>query len=57
MGLLRNDKISANGFFNNKFGRGKLPFRQNQYGFYLGGPVYIPGSSNGEKPAHMFWLL
>ena len=40
--FLRNDKLSANGFFNNYFANKKLPFRQNQFGFYLGGPIYIP---------------
>jgi hypothetical protein len=47
--FLRNEKLSANGFFNNYFGRGRLPFRQNQFGFYLGGPVYIPKLLNGKK--------
>ena len=47
--FLRNDKLSANGFFNNLFARTKLPFRQNQFGFYLGGPVYIPKLLDGRK--------
>jgi len=52
--FLRNDKISANGFFNNLFGRGKLPFRQNQYGYYFGGPVYLPKLINGRKSGTYF---
>jgi hypothetical protein len=36
---LRNDKFDANDFFANRQGSGKVPFRQNQYGFTLGGPV------------------
>ncbi|MGH9628556.1 MAG: carboxypeptidase regulatory-like domain-containing protein, partial [Bryobacteraceae bacterium] len=47
--FLRNDKLSANGFFNNLFGRGKLPFRQNQFGLFLGGPVWIPKLIDGRK--------
>ncbi len=38
----RNDKLDANEFFANRQGRGKVPFRQNQYGVSLGGPVVIP---------------
>jgi len=35
--FLRNDKLDANNFFNS--GRPKPPYRQNQYGGTLGGPV------------------
>ena len=34
----RNAAMDANGFFNTT----KLPYHQNQYGFYLGGPVLLP---------------
>jgi hypothetical protein len=37
--FLRNDKLDANDLFNNKFGRAKPAFRQNQFGGTLGGPV------------------
>ncbi len=37
--FLRNDKLDANDLFNNKFGRAKPPFRQNQFGGTLGGPI------------------
>lgn len=47
--FLRNDKLSANGFINNLSGTGKLPFRQNQFGFFLGGPVYLPKLIDGRK--------
>jgi hypothetical protein len=36
---LRNDKFDANSFFNNKSGARKNPFRQNQFGGFLGGPI------------------
>lgn len=39
---LRNNVFDANDFFANRQGRGKVPFRQNQYGVAVGGPVYIP---------------
>jgi carboxypeptidase family protein len=35
--FLRNDKLDANDFFNNKFGRERPPFKQNQFGGTLGG--------------------
>lgn len=37
--FLRNDKFDANTFFSNRNGRGKAPFRYNQFGFTLGGPL------------------
>jgi hypothetical protein len=46
---LRNDKFDANEFFANRNGVGKVPFRLNQYGVAIGGP--IPGLR--EK---MFWF-
>jgi hypothetical protein len=43
--FLRNDKFDANGFFNNKNGKARPPFRFNQFGFTLGGPL-TPSRSN-----------
>ena len=37
--FLRNDALDANDYFNNKFGRKKPPFRQNQFGGTFGGRV------------------
>ena len=37
--FLRNDKLDANDLFNNKFGRAKPAFRQNQFGGTFGGPI------------------
>jgi len=36
----RNDAFDANNFFNNRAGRGKPEFKQNQFGGTLGGPVF-----------------
>ena len=52
---LRNDKFDANDFFNNRQGVGKLPFRQNQYGVAVGGPVVIPKIYNGRDTT--FWFF
>jgi hypothetical protein len=51
---LRNDKLDANEFFANRQGRGKVPFRQNQYGVSIGGPVVIPKIYNGRDKT--FWF-
>lgn len=37
--FLRNEKLNANSFFNNKFGVKKTPFRYNQFGAAAGGPI------------------
>lgn len=52
---LRNDKFDANDFFANRERRGKVPFKQNQYGFSLGGPVVIPKLFNGREST--FWFF
>ncbi len=44
---VRNDKFDANTFFNNRSGiqRGKL--RQNDFGFTIGGPIFLPRPGEG----------
>src|SRR5262249_5063788 len=37
--FLRHDRLDANDFFNNKFGRAKPPFQQQQFGGTIGGPI------------------
>jgi outer membrane receptor protein involved in Fe transport len=37
--FLRNDKLDANGFFDNAANQPKAKFRNNQFGFTLGGPI------------------
>lgn len=52
--FLRNDKLNANGFFNNFFSNAKVPFKQNQFGFFVGGPVMIPHVLDGRKSRTYF---
>lgn len=51
---LRNDKFDANDWFANAQSRGKVPFRQNQYGVSVGGPVVIPKLYQGREKT--FWF-
>jgi hypothetical protein len=37
--FLRNDALDANNFFSNRAGQKKPPFRQNQFGGAIGGPI------------------
>lgn len=52
--FLRNNSLNANDFFANRAGRAKAPFRFNQFGGVLGGPVVIPGVYNGKNKTFFF---
>jgi Carboxypeptidase regulatory-like domain/TonB-dependent Receptor Plug Domain len=40
--FFRNDVLAANNFFNNLKGLARPPLRYNNFGFTIGGPVFIP---------------
>jgi outer membrane receptor protein involved in Fe transport len=44
---LRNDALNANTFFGNRAGQKKPPFRFNQFGATIGGPIDFPGKVFG----------
>jgi Carboxypeptidase regulatory-like domain/TonB dependent receptor len=46
--FLRNDKLDAANFFDNYFSHTKPAFRQNQFGFEAGGPLFIPHLYDGR---------
>lgn len=52
--FLRNDKLDATPFFLNEAGAAKAEYRQNQFGFTLGGPVVIPHVYNGHNKTFLF---
>lgn len=60
--FLRNDKLNANDFFRNRNGQGRPRYRQNQYGFSIGGPIYLPRFGEGGasllsgKNRHFFFF-
>ncbi len=54
--FLRNSDLDSNNFFNNRAGVKKAPFRQNQFGGTLGGPIiknklFFFGSYQGTRVA------
>jgi hypothetical protein len=48
---LRNDVFDANDFFDNRAGRARRKLRQNDFGFVVGGPVFLPRVGDGGGKA------
>jgi hypothetical protein len=57
---LRNDAFDAPGYLNDYRGLKKAPYRYNDFGFTVGGPVWIPKIYNGRDKTFFFvsenWL-
>jgi hypothetical protein len=54
--FLRNEALNANEFFRNRGGLKRPLYRFNYPGYFLGGPVYIPGKFNqGKDKLFFFW--
>ena len=53
--FLRNKVLDANTFFNNQAHIGRGAFTQNQYGFNVGGPVFIPHVYDGRNKTFFFF--
>lgn len=51
---LRNEKLDANSWQNNKVDAERNPFRYNQFGYNASGPVFIPKFYDGRNK--FFWL-
>lgn len=52
----RNTIFNANNFFNNATGVARPTYQKNDYGYTIGGPVYIPGHYNTDKnKTFFFW--
>jgi outer membrane receptor protein involved in Fe transport len=52
--FLRNEKLDANNFFSNANGVRRQPFKQNQFGFTLGGPAVLPKIYDGHNRTFFF---
>ena len=53
--FFRNDKLNANDWFANRSGTQRAPFRFNQFGGTVGGPVSIPKLYNGKNRTFFFF--
>lgn len=53
--LFRNEALNANSWTNNQQGLAKNRDRQNDFGFNIGGPVYIPKLYNGANKTFFFF--
>ena len=56
--FVRNDAFNANNYFNSAVagGTGVVPeYKKNDFGYTLGGPVYIPGVYNTKKQKTFFF--
>jgi hypothetical protein len=52
--FLRNNSLDSANFFDNYFNEKKPPYRQNQFGFTLGGPVRLPDYDGTKKHTYFF---
>jgi hypothetical protein len=50
----RDDALAATNFFDNRNGTRRPDLLQNQYGFFIGGPVYLPKVLDGRQSRTYF---
>jgi len=53
---LRNDFFNANEYFNNAAGIARPPYKKHDYGYTIGGPVFIPNHYNADKKKTFFFF-
>ena len=53
---LRNDFFNANEYFNNATGLPRPPYKKHDFGYTIGGPVYIPHHYNSDKKKTFFFF-
>ncbi|MBI1895554.1 MAG: TonB-dependent receptor [Acidobacteria bacterium] len=52
--FLRNDKLNANSWSNNRVGLPRSAFRRNEFGIAAGGPVFLPRLYDGRNRSFFF---
>jgi hypothetical protein len=52
--FLRNNDLDANNFFANRVGAARAIYKQNDFGFSAGGPVWIPKLIHGKDKTFFF---
>lgn len=53
---LRNDFFNANEYFNNAADIARPPYKKHDFGYTIGGPVYIPNHYNSDKKKTFFFF-
>ncbi len=53
---LRNDFFNANEYFNNANGIPRPPYKKHDFGYTIGGPIYIPHHYNSDKKKTFFFF-
>ncbi|MEO8131581.1 MAG: carboxypeptidase-like regulatory domain-containing protein, partial [Bryobacteraceae bacterium] len=53
--FLRNNDFDANDWFSNRAGKSRQIYKQNDFGFTAGGPVWIPKVYNGKDKTFFFF--
>jgi hypothetical protein len=53
---VRNDAFDANDWFLNQAGQPRDPLKRNNYGFTLGGPIFIPNHYNKDRNKTFFFV-
>jgi len=54
--FVRNEDFNANNYFTNAAGQGRPEYRKNDYGYTIGGPVFIPKLYNTKKEKTFFFF-
>jgi outer membrane receptor protein involved in Fe transport len=54
--FLRNDALDANNYFLNATGQPKSKLNLNDFGFTLGGPIFIPNHFNSDRKSDFFFV-
>ncbi|MBV8818719.1 MAG: TonB-dependent receptor, partial [Acidobacteriaceae bacterium] len=55
--FLRNNDFDANDWFSNRAGKARQIYKQNDFGFTVGGPIWIPKVYNGRNKTFFFFSL
>jgi len=53
--FLRNEAFNANDFFNNAAGNPRPSYKKHDFGYTIGGPVFIPNHYNSNKDKTFFF--
>src|SRR5579871_1973623 len=54
--FIRNDAFDANDWFLNQAGQPRQPLKRNNFGFTIGGPLFIPNHYNTDRSKTFFFV-